>query len=277
MRDFSPPVESVTLYRGEVMHHRIRPKTHRFTYRVFSLLIDLGRLEEAERVSRLFSVGRFNLLSFFEKDHASRDGTSLDAFIRGLLSERGVDLSGGPIVLSCYPRVLGFVFNPLAVYFAWSQAGVLRALVYEVRNTFGETHLYVAPIKEEERTPAGIRQERNKTFYVSPFLPMNLHYAFRILPPDEALRIRILESDGEGPLLAATYSAQRLPMTGRTILRLCLALPLMTLKVLAAIHWEALRLWVKGIRIYRWTPPPPLVDKEKKKPEEDLEEGAVSG
>jgi uncharacterized protein len=256
---FPPPDSFASLYQGRVMHMRMKPKTHRFTYKVFSLLIDLGQLDQAARLSRLFSVGRFNLLSFFEKDHGPRDSASLDHFVRTLLTERGIDLGNGRILLSCYPRVLGYVFNPLSVYFCYDGDQNLLAVLYEVGNTFGEKHIYVAPIEPGQLDASGLKQERDKLFHVSPFLDMKMRYFFRLHPPTDILSIRILEKDEEGPILSATYHGKRCQLSTLTILRLCLALPLVTLKIMAAIHFEALRLWLKGIGIRRWTPPPPLI------------------
>lgn len=241
-----PPEAAAVLYPGKVMHARLKPFGHRFDYTVFSLLIDLDRLDEADRQSRLFSVGRFNLASFHEADHGPRDGTPLRAHVEGLLAARGIEAPPARILLLCYPRILGYVFNPLSVYFAYGAEGELVALVYEVRNTFGDIHTYVEPVRERQRGPEGIRQSRAKAFYVSPFIDMAQTYAFRVLPPGKAVRVRILESDATGPLLSAAFAGTAVPATSRALFSLCLKIPLMTLKVIAGIHWEAFRLWLKG-------------------------------
>lgn len=254
--DFTPPADAASLYVGKVMHARLKPKAHRFTYSVFSLLIDLDRLGEADRASRLFSVGRFNLVSFRESDHGLGDGTTLSSQIRASLARAGVDLEGGRILLLCYPRILGYVFNPLATYWCYRADGALAAVVYEVTNTFHERHAYVAPVLDGELTPAGLRQNRDKLLYVSPFIDMAMAYAFRLRPPGESVRLRILESDAEGPILSATFSGEREPLTTKTLARLCVRFPLLTVKVMAAIHWEALRLWLKGISLADHPPAP---------------------
>ncbi|QZN99962.1 DUF1365 domain-containing protein [Chenggangzhangella methanolivorans] len=230
------------------MHARLKPKPHRFVYDVFSLLIDLDRLEQAGRASRLFSVGRRNLLSFHEGDHGVGKGPLSDQ-IRAVLARAGVEIDGGRVLLLCYPRILGYVFNPLATYWCYGADGALKAVVYEVTNTFHERHAYVAPVRPGELTPAGLRQTRDKLMYVSPFLDMGMSYAFRLRPPGENVRLRILESDAEGPILSATFAGERRDLTSRSLAGLLVRTPLMTLKVTAAIHFEALRLWLKGIAL----------------------------
>lgn len=253
---FPAPADAATLYVGPVMHARLKPKPHRFTYDVFSLLIDLDALGTADASSRLFSVGRFNLVSFFERDHGQKDGGPLSGQIRALVGRAGVDIAGGRVLLLCYPRILGYVFNPLATYWCYGADGELKALVYEVTNTFRERHAYVAPVRAGEMSAAGVRQSRDKLLYVSPFIDMAMDYAFRLRPPGETVRLRILESDAEGPILSATFAGERRPFTGRSLLAICAKMPLMTLKVIAAIHWEAARLWIKGVRLADHPAPP---------------------
>jgi DUF1365 family protein len=256
---FPPPADAASLYPGQVMHARMKPKVHRFTYGVFCLLIDLGRLDEADRQSRLFRVNRAGLLAFRESDHGPADGSSLLVHVAGLLAPSGVNLAGGRVLLLCYPRLLGFVFNPIAVYFAYDAGGALRGIVYEVRNTFGEMHTYVAPIAEGELSEAGVRQERDKLFYVSPFMDMPMRYRFRLRPPGESVAVRILETDAEGPILAATFHGERRQLTSAEVVKACVRWPFMTLKVVAGIHWEALKLWLKGVRLHTRPPPPEAV------------------
>jgi uncharacterized protein len=243
------PAEAATLYVGDVMHARLKPIGHRFSYRVMSLLIDLDRLADADRQSPLFGVNRAALYSFHEADHGGRDGSSLRAYAQHCAAERGIDLTGGRVLLLCYPRLLGYAFNPLSVYFCYRADGELALLIYEVRNTFGDIHPYVLPVRCGEISDAGARQQQDKLFYVSPFIEMAIRYHFRVLPPGERVQLRILETDREGPLLAATFNGRHRAHNTRELLRAFFALPLVTLKIMAAIHWEALRLWLKGARL----------------------------
>lgn len=256
--DFPPPDAAVSLVPGKVMHARMKPKPHRFQYRVFNLLIDLDRLAQAGRASPLFRIGPgWSLASFRESDHG--DGrTPLRRHVERLLAPAGLDLAGGRILLLCYPRILGFVFNPISIYFCYDRDARLQALIYEVRNTFGEMHSYVAPVAPGELTEAGLRQVRDKLFYVSPFLDMPMRYHFRVLPPGETVKVRILETDRDGPILAASFAGTRRALTSASLIRACLAMPLMTLKVVAGIHWEALKLWLKGIGLQTRPAPPPV-------------------
>jgi DUF1365 family protein len=256
---FPPPAAAASLYLGDVMHARMKPVAHRFVYRVFSMLLDADRLDEAARLSPLFSIGRFNLASFDPADHGPRDGSSLGDYARGVLAQAGVATDGARVMLLAYPRILGYSFNPLTVYFVYGKDESLLGVLYEVRNTFGEWHTYVAPVKPGELSPAGLRQERDKIFYVSPFNDLSMRYLFRMKPPGDHITMRILETDQAGPLLAASFAGVRADLTSATLVKTCLSLPLMTMKVMAGIHWEALRLYIKGLRLVARPKPPELL------------------
>lgn len=256
---FPPPEQAASLYIGNVMHARMKPVSHRFAYRVFSMLLDADRLAEAGRLSRFFSIGSLNLVSFHPADHGPRDGSPLGDYARAVLSDAGLDTAGARVLVLAYPRILGYSFNPLTVYFVYAPDERLLGLLYEVRNTFGEWHTYVAPVEPGQLTAAGVRQERDKLFYVSPFNDLAMRYRFRVKPPGGDLAVRILETDAEGPLLSASFHGERSNLTSRTLIKTCLSLPLMTLKVIAGIHWEALRLYIKGLRLVpRPVPPKPI-------------------
>jgi hypothetical protein len=233
------------LFPGVVMHHRLRPFRHRFVYRVFSLLLDPDRLDSLDRRLRLFSAERGNLFSFQNRDHGARDGSPLRPWIEARLAEVGLDLAHGPIRLLCFPRVLGYVFNPLSIYFCYDPANVLRAIVYEVKNTFGGQRAYALPVGEL-RADGQIRQACGKDFYVSPFIDLEAGYRFKLIPPTDRLSVVIQEEVEAGTQLVATLSGRRVPLTDRQLLRAALRMPFMTHKVIAGIHWEALKLWRKG-------------------------------
>lgn len=250
------PAAAGTLYPGKVMHQRLSPFGHRFSYSVFSLLVDIDRLAELDTVSHLLAVNRPGVLSFREADHVELEGESLRQFVDRLLARAGLAAPAARVLLLAYPRMLGYVFNPLSTYFAYDRDGQLVAIIYAVRNTFGERHSYVARLLPGELSPAGVRQSRAKLFHVSPFMDMDMRYHFRVLPPGKSVRLRIHETHGNTPFLAATFNGEAVPLDTRNLTRCLLRFPLMTLKVMAGIHWEALKLWIKGAR-FRSSPPPP--------------------
>jgi len=243
--------KSAALYVGKVMHARLKPIQHRFAYRIFMMLLDLDRLHEADGLSRLFSVGRFNLLGFHDRDHLpSRPREAHQPLVdraRALFQQHDIDVTTCRILLLCLPRVLGYAFNPISVFYAVGEDGRLHGLIYEVRNTFGERHAYVAAAS----TSSGpSRHQIRKQFHVSPFLPMELDYQFSVISPGEILALRILESDAEGPVLSTGFSGKHSDVTSRTVLKLFFGLPLVTLKVILGIHFEAARIYLKGLRVH---------------------------
>ena len=248
------------LYVGTVTHHRWKPKRHHLRYGVFAMLADLDELPELAWRLTLFSHNRFNLFSLMDRDFGAGDGTALKPWVEAQLAQAGLETRGIRISLLCYPHILGYAFNPLSVFFCRrAQDGALIAILYEVHNTFGERHCYLIPT-ESDGTP--VRQECDKAFYVSPFIGMQATYRFQILPPSfeleigERVAIVINETDAEGPLLDASFVASRVPLSDGKLLSLMARHPLMGLKVIGGIHWEALRLWVKGIKLANRPAPP---------------------
>ena len=236
-----------SLYRGRVMHRRMRPRVHAFRYRLFWMLLDIDRLGEAAAKTRLFSIGRFNLLSFQPRDHGDRSATDLKTQIGAQLRAAGVRDADGPIRLLTMPRMLGFVFNPISVWYAHRADGRLAAVIYEVSSTFGERRSYVLPVDDGLAAGGRFDQSCDKALHVSPFMRMDMRYHFKGRDPDERLTLAIDGHDHDGLLIATTMNGERRPLTDREILRAVLAVPLEPLKVVAAIHWEALRLFLKRV------------------------------
>ncbi len=238
------------LYAGTVRHTRVKPRRHKLAYRIFMLLIDLDELEALGGL-RTFGVGRFNLFGFDPARYGATPGQPLKAQIEGHLAAAGL-ASGGPIRLLTMPQILGRAFNPLSVYFCHDREARLSAILYEVNNTFGERHAYLIPAED-----AGlVRQACENGFYVSPFMDMALAYAFKVRPPGDAVAVAVDVSDDDGLILATSFAGQRRPLTDRALLGAWLTHPWMSLGVLAAIHWEALKIWLKGEKI-RQRPPAP--------------------
>jgi uncharacterized protein len=239
------------VYRGVTAHVRTAPFEHRFAYDVFQLLFDVDRLEALKGLTWL-GIERFAPFSFRAKDHGDRSGGPLRPWVEARFAEAGVDVEGGPIRLLCFPRVLGYVFNPLSLFLGYRPDGALAGVIYEVNNTFGETHAYVIPA----RGGAIERQEAAKIFHVSPFFGVEGRYAFTLRPPGETFSLVVDKAVAGTRNHVATLKLKREPLTDGALAGAFIALPLMTLKVITAIHWEALKLWIKGAR-YHHKPEPP--------------------
>ena len=249
------PGAASALYVGEVRHARLRPRTHRLRYRVFMLLLDLDDLPRTAARLRVFSLGAFNLFSFRARDHGDGSATPLRAQVERRLDAEGLSIEGGRIRLLCLPRVLGYAFNPISLYFCHRPDGALRAIVYEVSSTFKERHSYVAPVDPDR--PGVVRQRARKRLHVSPFLGMELDYAFRVTTPGASAVVAIDTHDAEGLILTASFTGERRDLTDRELLRAFFTHPLLTLKVTLGIHWEAVKLLAKGLKL-RAGPPAPL-------------------
>lgn len=246
------------IYVGAVTHFRLRPREHRLGYRMYSLLLDLDRLEELNARLRLFSVDRFNLFSFYRADRGPKSAPSslsLREKVEAAMRGGGVEPDGGKIMLLTMPRLLGWAFNPLSAYYCFAKSGELKAMLWEVDNTFGERHAYMIPV--EGGSGGDIRQSCPKEFHVSPFMNMELDYAFRMRVPDQRLSLAINVSDPAGLLLTTHYRAHRRELTDANLLRVFFSIPLLTLRVVGGIHWEALKLWRKGIGLRSKPEPPP--------------------
>lgn len=240
------------LYRGTVVHTRVRPVRHAFRYRVFYGLFDIDELDLLDAELRFFSVRRFNLMGFDPADHGPADGSPLRQWAESLLAEAGVDLAGGSITLLAHPRVLGYAFNPISLWYCHGPEGDLRAILHEVRNTFGHRHTYVVPIGDR----TDLRHRSRKRLHVSPFNGLDQEYGFTVTEPGKRLALTIEQSDPEGVFFRAGLRLTRMPLTDRNLLRLFITHPVVTLKTISAIHWEALKIWVKGGRYHRVPHPP---------------------
>ena len=237
-----------SIYNGTVIHKRFKPKTHFFKYSVFSLLIDLSELDEIDKNIKFFSFNKFNLISFFEKDHGSRDGTSLISWVKKNLDENKINSKDIKIKLLCYPRIFGYVFNPLSVFFIYNMNSELISILYEVKNTFGEQHTYIFKINENDNL---IKNTCKKKFHVSPFIEMNCTYFFKILKPTNKISLIIDQHDDEGKILYASQDGNRVDLNNKNLILSYLRHPLMTFKIIAAIHFEAFKLWIKGIKFVK--------------------------
>jgi len=234
-----------SLYRGEVVHRRLSPVRHELRYRVFNLFADVDRLDDIATSLRLFSHNRLNLFSIMDRNHGPGDGTPIREHAWGLM--RGAE--GGSqvkrVFMFCYPSVLGYVFNPLTVYYGFDGEDRLRLMIYEVNNTFGGRHSYVVPVGEQ------FAQKAPKHFFVSPFNAVEGHYTFHFTAPEEKMALGVSLSVEGKPVLNAYVSGTRVPLTDGALLRSFLQVPFLTLKVIGAIHLQALRLWWKGLRLNR--------------------------
>ncbi len=246
-----------SFYTGLVSHARLRPRRHKLRYRLFNLLLDIDELPALDRRLRLFGFDRLALFSFHQRDHGAGTATGLRAWVDRQLQDAGVS-PGGAIRLLCMPRMLGHAFNPLSVYFCHHQEGGLKAILYQVNNTFGQRHSYLIPVKQEDPSDL-VLQDCAKMFYVSPFMDMDLRYRFMIQPPADQVGVTVNVMDQEGLLLTASFRGERRDLTDRALLAAFLRMPVLGLKVVAGIHWEALKIWRKGVAL-RPRPPAPIKD-----------------
>ena len=237
-----------SIYNGTVIHKRFKPKTHFFKYSVFSLLIDLSELDYLNNTIKFFSYNKFNLVSFYEKDHGNRDGSSLIEWVKKNLNENKIDTKNIKIKLLCYPRIFGYVFNPLSVFYIYNISEKLICILYEVKNTFGEQHTYVFKVDDDKNL---YQHNCSKKFHVSPFIEMNCKYFFKILKPTNKISLIIDQYDDEGKLLYASQDGNRIDLNNKNLILSYLRHPLMTFKIIAAIHFEAFKLWIKGIKFVK--------------------------
>ena len=237
-----------SIYNGTVIHKRFKPKTHFFKYSVFSLLIDLSELNQLDSNIKFFSFNKFNLISFFEKDHGDRDGSSLIEWVKKNLDKNNINSKNIRIKLLCYPRILGYVFNPLSVFFIYDSSEKLISILYEVKNTFGEQHTYIFKVNDNLKY---FEHSCSKKFHVSPFIEMDCNYFFRILKPCEKVSVIIDQYQTNEKILYASQDGTRVDLNSKELLKSYCKHPLMTFKIISAIHFEAFKLWTKGIKFIK--------------------------
>ncbi|MGI9571361.1 MAG: DUF1365 domain-containing protein, partial [Desulfobulbia bacterium] len=194
------------IYQGIVVHTRLRPKKHRLRYRVFSMLLDLTAIDEISKNCRLFSRNSFNFCSFYDRDHIPPEFPDIDTYVRDLLDKSGIQKNLTRIQILCYPRLFGYVFNPLTLYFCYDCSDNISAIIYQVKNTFGEQHSYLIPL--HHNTKATVTQSCSKEFFVSPFNSNTGTYQFRVEPPSESVSICISYEDEHSPILNAYFKGR---------------------------------------------------------------------
>ncbi|MEX2481725.1 MAG: DUF1365 domain-containing protein [Gammaproteobacteria bacterium] len=243
-----PPESAAAVYTGTVFHQRWAPRPHRLRYRVFYFLLDLDALSELDAASRWFGYNRRAWFSFRDADHGAGDGTPFRDWLARALAQAALGAGPWRFHVLCMPRVLGYVFNPITLVWCYAADGSLAAMVYEVNNTFGERLAYVIPVDAEREV---LHQRCDKALFVSPFFPVSGHYEFRLRQPGPRLDILIDYHDNGAHQLRAAVSAERRPFSTASLTSLAWRQPLATLGVIAGIHFEALRLWLKGVPLIR--------------------------
>jgi DUF1365 family protein len=243
-----------SLYDTKIQHRRVRPKKHSMKYGAFYLLLDIDGLDNMHRSLKWFSYNSFNVFSFYDRDHGPSSNASLRPWLEHHLAEAGVDLKGGRIELLCLPRILGYVFNPISVYYCYHRNGELMAVLYEVSNTFNQRHSYLFTVDENDGEV--LKHSCDKRLYVSPFIENTGRYQFSMKRPTQDLYLHIRQVDEDGPLLDAWINGKRKHISDRSLLGCLTRYPLLTLKVIGGIHWEALKLWLKGIGLVARPEPP---------------------
>ena len=241
-------INSSCIYNGQVIHKRFKPKEHFFKYKVFSLLLDLSELSLLDKKLKIFSYNKFNILSFYDIDHGPRDGTSLISWVKENLNNNNINSKEIKIKLLCYPRVLGYIFNPLSIFFVYDKNSNLISILYEVKNTFGEQHTYVFKIDKENQL---LEHSCKKKFHVSPFIEMNCLYYFKILKPTDKLSVVINQNDDSGKLLFASQDGLKNELNNKNLMISYISNPLMSFKIIGGIHFEAFKLWIKGIKLVK--------------------------
>jgi uncharacterized protein len=238
------------IYRGELRHRRFRPKPHEFTYSLFMAFLDIDRIAESMQKCAYSSYNRFNWASFDQRDHFGDPSQPLRKRLEEDAKTHGVPLPDGPIFLLTHLRYLGYCFNPISLFYFYDTSGNVPVVLAEVNNTFGESRNYWLWAGNRRPADNALHFLCPKTLHVSPFMGMNLDYDFVLTPPGNTLITHMNTLDGGDHLFDATLSLQYHPWTSASLVRALASQPWMTAKVISAIHWEALRLWLKGTPVF---------------------------
>ncbi len=238
-----------SLYECTVTHHRLKPIRHRFVYRLFMFSLDLDEIDAISDRSCFVSRNRLNVFSFYDKDHVQRGHSTVRENVIDLVRSHGVTDLVGKIYLITHLRTFGYVFNPVSFYYCFDTAGAPLCAVAEVHNTYREQKNFVA--RPGGRTGDTFRMVEQKFFYVSPFIDLDAFMDFRLTVPDDRLRIRIDDVEQESKLIITTLTGDRKPLTDRSLLWYAIRFPLVTVQIIAKIHWQALRLYLKGLPYHR--------------------------
>jgi DUF1365 family protein len=240
---------AATLYAGRVSHIRHVPFRHRFDYRIWMLAVDLDRIDEIAN-SWLFGHNRAGLISLRDRDHGRRDGSPLRGFVEAALADGGLKEFGAKIIFVTMPRLLGFAFNPISFYFCHDAQGQLGAVLHQVKNTFGDQIGYLMPVHGE----GPIRQSAPKRMHVSPFFDMRGGYRFALTAPGKKFAVSIQYGAAGATRMTATMRLQSRPWSRQSLLRLLTQMPFAPMKVILAIHWQALKLFVRGAKFHQAPP-----------------------
>lgn len=247
---------SSAIYECEVMHRRLTPTVHQFRYRVFYLWLDLDELPMLDKQLRLLGHNRSRVFSFFDADHLGSEPGPLKARLLAWLVAEGVDTTRiATVHLLCFPRVLGYVFNPVCFFYCFDKDGTPIYAVTQVTNTFKEQKLYLV---QDQEADGRFRRIVPKHFYVSPFMDLELCFDFKLRVPGEKLEIHIDDRKADERVLLSALTGTRTALTDARLLWCAVKYPLLTLKVIFLIHWEALRLWLKRLPVHRKASRPDL-------------------
>ncbi len=239
-------INDINIFSAKVMHKRLLPKVNGFSYNVYYLSIPLDKIEN---LKKFLPHNKFGILSFYDKDHAERDGKPLKNWAQKILSENNVNIENPKIILITHPRILGYVFNPVSFFFCYDSENILKAVICEVNNTFGETHSYIcykpdlSEIKNDDIITA------KKLFFVSPFFKIDGYYkfSFRVINDKISIIIDYYNDENQAKLITS-LNGKLENLTKKSLIKTFLKNPLVTFKTIFLIHYQAIKILLKGIK-----------------------------